>query len=273
MRILMTTGGSTHSDAALRFGFHILQSSTDAPTLLTVVKRAEDRARGQALLEEAARMFADSQQGVNLKMRVGDAAEEIVAEASEGSYDLVIVGERQTHGLKTRMLGSTAVYVVERAPCSVIIAKGKIGRIERILLCDSGGLQPDVLTRFTLSLAERITGEEAVTVLHVMSQITAASGVPDEQLRADAEQLIEARAPEGEWLERDLTLLSGPQIRPKAKVRHGTVIDEILAEAQEGDYDLVVVGAHRDAGWQRWLLEDITHKVITLVDRPVLVVR
>lgn len=274
MRILMTTGGSSHSDAALRFGLQILQPRMDAPTLLTVVKRAEDRPRGQQLLEQARqRLFANSQPPVNLKVRVGNAPEEIVAEAREGSYDLVIVGERQTHGLMTRMLGSTAVYVVERSPCSVIIAKGKIGRIQRILLCDSGGLQPDLLTRFTVSLAERITGEENVTVLHVMSQITAASGVPDDQLRADADQLIEARAPEGEWLERDLALLTAPQIRPQAKVRHGTVIDEILDEAQEGDYDLVVVGAHRDAGWQRWLLEDITHKVITLVDRPVLVVR
>ncbi len=273
MRILMTTGGSSHSDAALRFGLQILQPSMDSPTLLTVVKRAEDQPRGKKLLEQAALTFADSQPSVNLKVRVGNTPEEIVAEARDGSYDLVIVGERRTHGLMTRMLGSTAVHVVENSPCSVIIAKGKIGQIRRILLCDSGGLQPDLLTRFTVSLAERITGEENVTVLHVMSQITAASGVPDEQLRADADELIEARAPEGEWLERDLALLTAPQIRPKAKVRHGTVIDEILDEAQEGDYDLVVVGAHRDAGWQRWLLEDITHKVITLVDRPVLVVR
>ena len=273
MRILMTTGGSSHSDAALRFGLQVLQPTMDAPTLLTVVKRPEDRLRGQQLLEQAARLFTDSQPAVNLKVRVGHAPEEIVTEAKEGDYDLVIVGERQTHGLMTRVLGSTAVHVVENAPCSVIIAKGKIGQIRRILLCDSGGLQPDILTRFTISLAERITGEESVTVLHVMSQITAASGVPDDQLRADANELIEARAPEGEWLERDLALLAVPQIQPRAKVRHGTVIDEILDEAQEGDYDLVVVGAHRDAGWQRWLLEDITHKVITLLDRPVLVVR
>ena len=269
----MTTGGSSHSDAALRFGMQILQPSMDAPTLLTVVKRSEDRPRGQAILEEAARTFSDSQPHINLKLRVGSPPEEIVAEAREGSYDLVIVGERRTHGLKTRVLGSTAIHVVEHAPCSVIVAKGKIGQVQRILLCDSGGLQPDVLTRFTVSLAERITGEESVTVLHVMSQITAASGVPDDQLRADAHQLIEVHAPEGEWLERDLALLSAPQIRPNAKVRHGTVVYEILEEAREGDYDLVVVGAHRDQGWQRWLLEDISHKVITLLDRPVLVVR
>ena len=273
MRILMTTGGSIHSDAALRFGLEILQPAMDAPTLLTVVKRPEDRPRGQSILEEAVRSFADPRPSVNLKVRVGNPAEEIVAEAAQGNYELVIVGERESHGLVTRVLGSTAVYVVEHAPCSVIIAKGKIGPVQRILLCDSGALLPDVLTRFTVRVAERISGEETVTVLHVMSQITAASGVNDDQLRADAGQLIEVHAPEGEFLERDLTALAAPQIQSKAKVRHGTVIDEILEEAQEGDYDLVVVGAHRDAGWQRWLLEDITRKVITLVDRPVLVVR
>jgi len=273
MRILMTTGGSIHSDAALRFGLEILQPDMDAPTLLTVVKRPEDRPRGQTILEAAIRRFADSKVPVSLKVRVGNPAEEIGAEAAQGNYQLVIVGERESHNLVTRMLGSTSVYVVERAPCSVIIAKGKIGPIQRILLCDSGALRADVLARFTLRVAERISGEESVTVLHVMSQITAASGVDDEQLRANADELMEAGSPEGEFLERDLTVLAAPQIQSKAKVRHGTVIDEILEEAREGNYDLVVVGAHREAGWQRWLLEDITRKVITLVDRPVLVVR
>lgn len=273
MRILMTTGGSSHSDAALRFVLQMVRDTTDAPTLLTVVRRPEDREKGLAVLQEAARIFAGASPQVNVKLRIGSPPEEIVAEAAEGRYDLVVVGERQSHNLVTRVLGSTAIYVVEHAPCSVIIAKGKIGQIRRILLCDSGGLQPDVLTRFTISLAERITGEEDITVLHVMSQITAAAGVPDHQLRADANELIQAHAPEGELFERDLQALSANRIRPMAKVRHGTVVEEILEEAHEGNYDLVVVGAHRDQGWQRWLLEDITRKVITLVDRPVLVVR
>jgi nucleotide-binding universal stress UspA family protein len=56
-------------------------------------------------------------------------------------------------------------------------------------------------------------------------------------------------------------------------VRHGLVVDEILAEAQRGDYDLVVIGAYRSEGWQRILLDDQAHKIIVQLDRPVLVVR
>jgi nucleotide-binding universal stress UspA family protein len=56
-------------------------------------------------------------------------------------------------------------------------------------------------------------------------------------------------------------------------VRHGLVVEEILAEAQCGDYDLVVIGAHRGEGWRRILLDDLAHEIINYVDRPILVVR
>ena len=273
MKILIATGGSPHSLTALQFGLQIVRQSLDTPTILTVVKREADRARAKDVLDSAVNVLNKAAPEVTCIVRVGQAAEQILAEASEGGYELVIVGERENHGLVTKMLGSTAIQVVEHAPCSVILVKGQVGPIRRILLCDSGGLMPDLLTRFVLRMRERMTANEDVTVLHVMSQITAATGVPDDQLFADADELIEVRSPEGELLERDLELLQAPGVRPNAKVRHGSVVEEILAEAHQGDYDLVVIGAHRDQGWQRWLLADITHQVITHLGRPVLVVR
>ena len=52
-----------------------------------------------------------------------------------------------------------------------------------------------------------------------------------------------------------------------------TGLDEILAEARDGDYDLVVIGAHRGEAWRRILLDDLAHQIIVQLDRPVLVVR
>ena len=118
-----------------------------------------------------------------------------------------------------------------------------------------------------------LEGDEEVIVLHVMSQITAGPGVNDEQLVANADDLIRLRAPEGEILERDVEILAQPHIHATPKVRHGPIIEEILDEASTGDYNLVVIGAHREQGWQRVLLADIAHQIITRLDRPVLVVR
>lgn len=273
MKILMATGGSPHSEAALRYGAMIAQYAGEPPVILTVIRRESHRSKAEELLQQAQKLVANALPAVRTKVRVGHPAHEIVSEAAEGLYDLVIVGERQMHGLRTRVLGSTAVYVVERAPCPVIIAKGKIETLRRILLCDSGALSPSLLSRFAVQLAGMLEGDEEITVLHVMSQITAWPGVRGKQLRADATELIQERAPEGIVLQQDIQVLTQPGIRAIPKVRHGLVVEEILDEAREGSYDLLVIGAHRDEGWQRFLLEDIAHEIITQVDRPVLVVR
>lgn len=272
MKILIATGGSSHSEKALHFGAQIARCAEEAPTVLTVVRRKEELPRAEAVLQRAQYLLAEVP-CIETRVRVGRPAEQIVAEAREGGYDLIIVGERQSHTLKARMLGSTAVHVVEHAACPVIIAKGQIRPIQRILLCDSGALIPSLHSRFIAQLADMLMGEEEITVLHVMSQITAWPGVPDQQLQASADELIEVHAPEGEWLASDLQILAHPGIHAQAKVRHGVVVDEILAESKENDYDLVAIGAHRDAGWQRVLLEDIAHEIIKRLERPVLVVR
>jgi nucleotide-binding universal stress UspA family protein len=92
-------------------------------------------------------------------------------------------------------------------------------------------------------------------------------------LRADAEELMKDRAPEGRLLERDLKVLSQPRLKARAKVRHGFVVDEILKEARLGDYDLIIIGAHQREGWESLLLENIARKIVIMADRPVLVVR
>jgi nucleotide-binding universal stress UspA family protein len=61
-------------------------------------------------------------------------------------------------------------------------------------------------------------------------------------------------------------------IHSTPKVRHGFVVDEILAEAHNGDYDLVIIGAHHK-NKQGFLLDDLAHQIISRADQPILVVK
>jgi nucleotide-binding universal stress UspA family protein len=159
------------------------------------------------------------------------------------------------------------------------------------LLCDSGAESPSVglseatgpsvelskgnsiLSRFAARLADLLENDVEITVLHVMSQLSAGPGVRGRQLRAGAEELIAESTPEGELLERDIRILARPGIHSRPKVRHGLVVDEILAEARDGDYDLVIIGAYRGKGPRHILFDDLAYKIVTRLDRPVLVVR
>ncbi len=274
MRILIATNGSVRSEMALRFSKQLTRRAGKPPTVLTVVQRDADRPQADAILARAQELLKPDVPVIFPKVRIGGATDEIVREAGEGNYDLVIVGESRNRSPVARLLsGSTAIRIAEKAPCSVVVAKGKAGLVRRILLCDSGAEFPSALGRFTAQLANQLEAEEEVTVLHVMSQISAGPGVHGQQLRAGVGELITEHTPEGKLLKADMEILEQPGIIPRPKVRRGLVIDEILAEAKAGDYDLVVIGAHRDEGWQRFLLDDLARKIVVRLDRPVLVLR
>lgn len=288
MRILLVTDGSPEAEAALAVGALIACRVDVSTTILAILdpdpstEGAKARAshppsipaseQAQSILARAIELMGVP--GVNTQVQFGDAFNQIIQEASAGAYDLVILGDSQPHHLLKRFRRSSiAVKVAENAPCSVLIVRGSVSAISRILLCDSGAGMSTMLSRLVLQLAEFLEGDEDVTILHVMSQISAAPGVPGAQLRAGASELIAEHSPEGEILEQDLRMLEKPGIHPTPKVRHGLVVDEILAEAHSGDYDLVVVGAHPATRQARFMLENIAHQVITNIARPVLVVR
>ncbi|MGH2537297.1 MAG: universal stress protein [Candidatus Promineifilaceae bacterium] len=272
-RILIATGGAPHSGKAVALGGEVAQTAGGRVTILMVARGPDEAARAQTVLAEARARLADSVGHVETKLRLGDPAEEIIAEAAEGDYDLLVMGERPAHRLIARVRGTVRERVLGHIRSAVLIAKGEARHIHHILLCDSGAHSPSALSHFIRNFADWLHEDVEVTVLHVMSQISAAPGLPHTgQLHADAELLIREQTPEGEWLERDIEVLGGEYVRPRAQIRHGLVVDEILNEAREGNYDLVVIGAHRGEGWQRFLLTDVAREIILKADRPVLVV-
>ena len=273
MRILIATGGATHSDKAVQLGAQIAGDADIAPTLLMVIKHEAEYSRAEAILARAVFHTALDKTDVRIRIRVGNPAKEIISEAGEGHYDLVIVGSRPTHKLLTRLLGTTIEWVVSHATCPVLIAKGNLRPLRRILLCVSGASTPSQQTLFTARLVSQLDELYAITVLHVMSQISAGPTASDEwQLYAGAAQLIQENEPEGKLLQQDIRLLEKSRVRVQPCIRHGSVVDEILAEAQDGSYDLIVIGAHQSRGWHRFLLDDLAHQIVVQADRPVLVV-
>jgi len=56
-------------------------------------------------------------------LREGDAVREIVAEAHEEKYDLIVVGHRGLSKLGELFLGAVSEGVSHKAPCPVLIVK------------------------------------------------------------------------------------------------------------------------------------------------------
>ncbi len=281
MRLLLCTDGSPHGQAAIRFGVILARRSPDATTVLGILEtpafwHANDPSAVdhiQKALEET-RLFLAGAPEPRFKMRKGHAAEEILEEATLGKYDLVVVGAWGQRGITRFLLGSTAERIARHAPVPVLIVKGSRNAIRRVLVC-TAGREPGLATVEWGGRVARLVGAE-VTVLHVMSQIASRPALPPdilEYLDAPAQVLMNHHTREGLCLEEALAILSELEVENQPQVRHGLVVDEILNEARDGDYDLVVIGAHKQEGWRRVLLDDLAHHIMTEIKRPVLVVR
>jgi nucleotide-binding universal stress UspA family protein len=60
---------------------------------------------------------------VSCELRQGTPFEEILANARDGSFDLIVMGTHGHTGFKHVLLGSTAEKVVRQAPCAVLTVR------------------------------------------------------------------------------------------------------------------------------------------------------
>jgi len=292
MRILLCTDGSPHGQRALRFGALLAQGSPQPATLLGVLEHPEERAHLEQALEEGKQSLAAAP-APRIKVRQGQAAEEILDEATPQEYDLVVVGARGRRGITRFLMGSTSERIARHAQVPVLIVRGDHPAVRRVLVCTGGREAGLDVVAFGGQVAN-LAGAE-VTVLHVMSQLAAAPMLPEagmfqvmpqtpappsasefqlEDLEAPAGELMAHETREGLHLRQALELLAAQGVRGQALVRHGLVVDEVSAEACQGDYDLVVVGAHATEGWMRLLLNDVERQILhCCLDRPALVVK
>lgn len=273
MRVLIATGGRGQSDIAIRQLIVLAESVKIEPTVLTVIEQPEGQTAADTILAGAAELLDPIFEKVQYKTRIGRPWEEIVREGESGGYELLIMGQRKSRSLLSRLRGLVTQKVVSQIAIPVLIAKKEVVPLKKILICDSGVQSPSLLQLFRTHLPDILTNATDVTVLHVMSQILAAPGIKEQDLEASAEELIQSHTPEGLLLSQDVIFLEQMNLEVHVKVRHGLVIDEIVDEARSGDYDLVAIGTRREYGMPRFLLDDLAHDLVLDVIRPILVVR
>ncbi|MCJ7622572.1 MAG: universal stress protein [Anaerolineaceae bacterium] len=273
MRILITTAGSKNCETTIQISAQICHVVRTAPTILTVVKGKPQQKKAEKILSRAILTMAENDIQAHTKIRFGQSASEVLAEAREGNYDMLVIGMSPYHRRLRYIPGSITKAVLAQSPCPVLVAKGKFAALNRLLVCDSGVASPFLLEYLTDRMSALLTKNPEVTILHVMSQMSAGPGVKGWELRASAKELIQAHTPEGDILNQDVKALEQSDIHARTKIRHGLVLDEILAEVQDGGYDMVVIGAHSGSGWQHLLLDNLTYKIIHHIDRPVLVLK
>ena len=272
MKILIPIDGTQASVPVIMQGGFVARAFGVRPTLLAVASAENRRRECEPLLAAAQARLAEIKVEAETKTRLGHWEAELLAEIKEGAYDLLVLGRVKKLNWLERLFGNTATRMLAGMPTAIMFAKGVSADFDRLLLCESlgveGALVKDLKSRFPLFFR----GGRELTILHVMSQIGAQPGVKSWELRASADELIDAGTLEGQLMREEMgALTERSRARVLPRVRHGPVVEEILVEAEEGGYDLIVIGAHQATGWQRFLLENLAIRIIVTSRKPVLV--
>lgn len=202
----------------------------------------------------------------------GKPDEAIVAEADRFGADLIVVGARRQGSIAATLLGSVSRAVVERAPCSVLVARSTTAR--RLLLATDGS--PPARYATTIVGTWPMFADAHIVLLGVGE---APPDYPrmvlsDSERRSAYRKTIAASTAEvTATVEEAVDDLSARGRHVEAKIRLGEAATEIVAAAQEWPADMVVQGAHTQPLLERLLLGSVARKVLDGVACSVLIAR
>lgn len=291
MNVLIATDGSKHAAAALQAS-RILRKDVElslacvAPEVPGGENRHAQRFRRRALarasrIAQAAKDWLATDSGRVAKTRVeAGSAARILVRISR-TYDLTIIGAKDRMEGSSAGLGPVAGRVVEHAASSVFIARDLRSEAGLRILVPVDGSDVALLTLDRLASFIDLSGAE-VTLMHVVETPWLHAGLDQEWLgyEEEAEEKIDPEVEFEKELEREARAVI-EEARLRLPVRttvspvlvEGLPADEILSEADRGDYDLVAVGASGVSDLKHQMLGSVSAKLAWNAPCSVLLVR
>jgi nucleotide-binding universal stress UspA family protein len=211
----------------------------------------------------------------------GRPYEEICKLARDLDVDLIVLSTRGHSGLKHVVLGSTAERVVRFSPCPVLIPRGqKYHSLSANLVGRAPPFQPHrilvpvdfseccfVAVKYAAQLAARFNA--TLRLFHAVYPYPVTIGM--DRLTAESTPLIKA-ARDNAQLEMEALKQSKwlDGIASDTKIPAGYPVDEICAETNADDVDLVVIATHGRTGFKHALIGSVAEQVVRYAECPVI---
>lgn len=279
MRVLLATDFSAHAETArdlvsnMRLPEGSVVNVVHASDILASVSafvpdamlyvNAEVEAQIRGEVEAFARPLGVRGWSIDVTAPFGRAADVIVAEAKRMKADLVVIGHRGRGGLATMLLGSVSAEVVDRAPCPVLVARGR--QLHRLLLADDGSASAAIGADLIGSLVP-LRG----LPVHVVSVVDAPFPYAPAAEPAASAAVVEAyqqalpalRADHQRIARERVERLRGAGVTASFEVREGDAAAQVIEAATTNKSDCIVIGSRGQSGIERLVLGSVARGVL-----------
>jgi nucleotide-binding universal stress UspA family protein len=221
-------------------------------------------------LRRGASILRDKRVSVEVVVGSGQPIEEIQKRTREKHYDFVVIGAERKSGGQFAM-SAKAYHIIKEIEPPVLVVSGKRSDLKRVLICSGGKSYIDNAVKLTSEIACKTN--LSVTILHVLPE--AAPLYADMIEREETvENLLKSNSTLGRNLRSEKAALEAAGISAKVKLRRGMVVDQILGEADEGNYDMIVAGsAPAHAPVVTYILGNVTSEIVNNANCAVFVIR
>jgi ABC-type sulfate/molybdate transport systems ATPase subunit/nucleotide-binding universal stress UspA family protein len=243
-------------------------SGEAAASLLPTIGLLRDRLRASVRVlvvasssEQGERLTATVQEQLHdnglgdsdLLVRYGKVEEQILQEQGSDLYTMTVMARSDRPSPEADRLGGHVSAILQHTSIPVLVVKTPCHSLSRMLICTAAGEPGKSDVRVGGRIARRAGA--SVTLLYV----TKGDQEPEPLVRSHLDRAVATL--------RSLELKTDSLMSAAARPEEG-----ILSEANRGAYDMIVIGSHGQRARSLLGLDDVTLKVVSSAEQPVLVV-
>jgi len=273
--LLIATNGYEETIRAIEYGAWFASAMQMKITLLGVTEKLnpaaiDDHHPLEDIFEAAVNLFKERGVEYSLEVQNGEAEQIIPEKANSGDY-ITVVSPLGRPQIKRWLTGRSLRPLMEKIQVPILYVPQVRLPLKKMMVC-IGGLG---YAEAAESLAMQISAvnHADVTILHVVPP-TDLDYPSTRDVREHLDDLADTDTLPGRNLRKALDMAKDAGLNARAVTRQGNIVEQILAEIREGDYDIVCMGSPYSAHSLRQLYApNVTAEVAEVVHCPVLTAR
>lgn len=273
--LLITTNGYKGTWFAIEYGAWLAEIMQMKVTLLGVTENLspaaiDDHHPLQNVFERAVSLFNEKGITYSLEVRNGEAEIAIPEKSNTGDYITVVSPFGRTQ-IRRLISGRSIRPLMERIKGPILYVPEMRLPLKKILI-SAGGLGYEE-TAENLALQVATANQADVTILHVLP--TTDLDYPTTRgVQGHVKDLAATDTLPGRSLRHALELAQKAGLNAKAIARQGIIVEEILGELKEGNYDMVCMGSsYSGQTLRQYYAPQVTAEVAEAAHCPILTAR
>jgi nucleotide-binding universal stress UspA family protein len=274
--LLIATNGFEGTWSSIEYGAWLASTLDKKVTLLGITEHPNPAAIDdnhhplEDIFARAVELFQQKGIEYTLEVQNGNAEEVIPQRAKQADY-IVVLSPLGRPPIRRILTGRSIHHLMETVAQPILYVPAPKLPLKRILIC-LGGLGYEV-TAEHIAMQMAMKSRAEITLLHIIPPIDM-NYPTTKTVGKHWQNLTETDTPIGRSLRQALQIARDDGLTATVKSRQGNVVEEILAENSEGNYDLICMGSPYSANALRQLYApNVTAEIAESTNCPVLTAR